>query len=45
MRPTSSLTAVVMMQKVRSHSPVDRSFQFSHSPTNPNGERYFMAMA
>ena len=38
MSATSSLASVVMIAKVRTHSPVVGSFQFSHSPARPNGE-------
>src|SRR5215203_3336476 len=45
MRPTRSFAAVVMMQKVRTHSPVAGFFQFSQRPARPNGDRSCMSMA
>src|SRR3954452_16125048 len=45
MRPTSSFAAVVMTQKVRTHSPVAGFLQFSQRPARPNGDRSCMAMA
>jgi hypothetical protein len=36
---TSSLASVVMIAKVRSHSPDAGSFQFSQTPARPNGCR------
>ena len=42
---TSSLAGTVMIAKVRTHSPVVRSFQFSHSPGMPKGDPSLMAMA
>src|SRR3954468_9390339 len=45
MGATSSLAPVVSTQKVRTHSPVAGSFQFSHRPARPKGERSFMAIA
>src|SRR3954464_14909972 len=42
---TSSFAFVVRTQKVRTHSPVAGSFQFSHNPASPNGERSFIAIA
>jgi len=42
---TSELARVVTTQKVRSHSPVFGSRQFSHKAPSPNGEPSFMAMA
>jgi hypothetical protein len=41
----SSLASVVMIAKVRIHSPEFGSFQFSHSPPIPNGPPSFIAMA
>jgi hypothetical protein len=42
---TSSLASVVMIAKVRIHSPEVGSFQFYHCPPMPNGLPSFMAMA
>src|SRR6202040_3389980 len=45
MSATSVLASVVMMTKVRIHSPVLGSFQFSQRPAIPNGEPSFIAIA
>jgi hypothetical protein len=42
---TNSLASVVMITKVRTHSPEIGSCQFSHNPPIPNGLPSFMAMA
>jgi hypothetical protein len=42
--PTSSFESVVMIAKVRTHSPA-ALFQFSHSAATPKGEPSFIAMA
>src|ERR1700746_3910955 len=45
MSATSSLASVVMIAKVRVHSPEVGSFQFSQIPAIPNGAPSFMAIA
>jgi len=45
MSSTSSLAAVVMMQKVRMTSPDSGCFQLSQMPAMPNGLPDFSAMA
>jgi hypothetical protein len=42
---TNSLASVVMIAKVRVHSPEVGYFQFSQSPPRPNGQPSFMAIA
>src|SRR5919112_140802 len=45
MSPTRLLAVVVTTAKVRTHSPVAGSFQFSQRLANPKGARSFIAMA